>query len=50
VGSHTLDPTPCEGVLYTCCGVVVNLSFFKKKTPLVKTTRTVKRSRRLSAD
>jgi hypothetical protein len=25
---HTLGPTPCEGVLCSCCGVVVNLSFF----------------------
>jgi hypothetical protein len=22
-----VDPTPCKRVLYTCCGIVVNLSF-----------------------
>jgi len=27
-GPHTLGSTSCEGVLCTCCGVVVNLSFF----------------------
>jgi hypothetical protein len=27
-GPHTLDSTPCEKVLCTCCGVIVNLSFF----------------------
>jgi hypothetical protein len=26
-GPHTLGPTPCEGVLCSCCGDVVNLSF-----------------------
>jgi hypothetical protein len=28
---HTLGPTPCEGVLCSCCGGVVNLSFFIEK-------------------
>jgi hypothetical protein len=28
-GLHTLSPTPCERVLCSCCGGVVNLLFFK---------------------
>jgi len=35
VGSTYWAPPPYEGVLCTCCGVVVNLSFFFRNSSKV---------------